>query len=290
MKKLILFIALILNCRAQSQESKMFFLPFEKVNVSAELLKVTASLVIPPLVSQENFTEFVKKDCSQFKETMNRFQGQLKPEDLKDFLTMPLGYTMKRDYQIKVIFDRDTVYNISDSLKLRFDGLASLKLGLEIGDESLTGKTQSPTVFGLTPELTQQFSNYEIKFNSRDQFCDYIDGHLALKLKFNASVQNTESNDVKKNFQQLAVAVDSLSALNAKEKAVKTGLLMQVFFDENDQSIDSEFRNYDYLWKLLFSNENSFDKTSFWNEYGPGISFDQFFSQDAQELNVVIAL
>ena len=282
----------MLGLNAGAQEIHTAYLPFEKVNWTGEALQIKAELMTPPLIDSSKFVEHIQSDCQEFKETLNRYQvDTLKPEDLEELLTLPLGYTMKKTYQVKLSLVKVLTNSLNETLQIRLNGLASTKLNISLSEDSLTGATHSPQLLALNPELIEQAGSYEIKFNSRDQLCDFIDNKLAVKMKFNSSVQSLAAGDLKKNLQLFADSVNKLNQVSDKSKAVQLGLMMQSFFENNKQIIETDFMNYDYFWNLLFRSENSFAKTNLWSS-GEGLSLDlnQFFVQKPQEIKIEAAL
>ncbi len=129
MKYLILFFALASNL--QAQEIHNAYLPFEKINLNAESLQLNAEVMPPSLIDKQKFVEHIQNDCANFKETLNRYQvDQLNAEDLTELLTLPLGYSMKKTYQVRINFVKSHVEKLNEAAQIKLNGLAVTKLSL----------------------------------------------------------------------------------------------------------------------------------------------------------------
>jgi hypothetical protein len=274
MKK-ISFLFIVLAFNFASAERRIFHAPFATVTTESEFV-VKARLQSPELVPDEVFKSAVVEDCRDFSETVKRYGAMLTEAQLLDLVTSSLGSGMKKQFEVTVEIDAETRLNLGNQ-----QGELSLIFNEQEPKVELTGKDLFPGKLQNTVQLEVRKSARTIHliFLRRDTFCRFLKQDLSVDVSFNGSwkTSTSENERSERNLEMLAQDIQSSEQLsaNSKERAALLGLKLARTLQDSRFSIARDLASVDYIWDLLFENENSMQKSTVWTDILSGAGFSQ---------------
>jgi hypothetical protein len=274
MKK-ISFLIIVLAFKFASAERRIFHAPFATVTAESEFA-VKAVMQSPELVPDEVFKSAVVEDCRSFYETIKRYGPMLSEAQLLDLVTSPLGTGMKKQFEVTIEIEgemRRSLGNQQGELTMNFNEQEP-KVGLD-GKDLFPGKLQNTAQL----EVRKGAGTIQLIFLRRDTFCRFLKQDLSVEILFNGSWKTSASENERsaRNLEMLAQDIQSSEQLssNTRERAALLGLKLARTLKDSRFSIAQDLASVDYIWNLLFENENSMQKSTVWTDILSGAGFSQ---------------
>lgn len=261
MKKLfIILISISSNCFGAVGTLRA---PFAEARYENSLT-TAGRLVIPPMVAEAVYLEAVSADCRQFQDTVAKYKTQINDEEAVSLVTAPLAYSMKKNYEIEVILPAVRTIMLAESGELLLQSTGKAPM-LEWDEVDLLANVMKPSAgytVGEEPSLTR------LIFTRRDMFCSFAAGKLGLNSerqvywKLSDSLEKVMTKNLSLIFESLRPALKSENG--SMLEAAMAGRAIHLALRQTDFQAEKKFTSLEYIWNLIFENENSMQKTALW--------------------------
>jgi hypothetical protein len=265
MKKLFLtFTFLSLNCFGETGVLKA---PFAEITFEKDLSSA-GRLVIPPMVAEASYREAITEDCRIFQETVSKYGAQISAADILALVTEPLPYSMKKTYEAEVVFTPEKSVSLAENGELILH-VKSEPLVLEWSEPDLLKDIQNPSA-SIVRAQASPASGLWLKFTRRDVFCGYMKDVLKLKTESLVywKLSDRQKKMTEENLNLLFTPLKRVLSLEKGDKliAALAGRAIHIVTSQPGFQADKRFSSIDYIWNLLFENENSIQKSALWNK------------------------